>query len=563
MPSYTNLPRIELSLVDGQLIAVGDRPLTDSVLIIGPAIDGPTDQPVRVNNLSSIEALYGPIKFGGDYLGSAGESTGYSGNALVKGVREAMLGGASDIRVMRVGGTTASGTLTSTGTVTGTIRFTGRFPGRIYNSASVTITSGAAGGSVTISQPDSKGGDITISWSGSASGLTVAGLVDRINGDVRNKTVRAYVGTASRTAVARNLQGSVTLTSGADGTIRDTLATSKASLYTALTTADTGTFALLEDYEVDIIHLAGIYLDDTVVASSATDSVAVAFANYLGQRSLDHPIIGVIGTRPLDEFTRTRIGEHYTALTTTQSGFRDGGETWTNAGYFLNQGFTYTEAGMDTVIDAGAYLQVVAGDVVINDRDLGLYVESGAGIYAGTISRMKPHQATTHAPVQGFFQIPYLFTKAQLDTLTGGIGRDVASGASGKGAYVTIRRIEGRGTMFTRDVTAATRDSDFKDLQPLRIANAVHRGVKDIAFQFLGKPQDVPHMTALETQVKSFLDSMAESGALLGRDGIGYVVQVLGAKDPYNYLLGVVEIDIVLRPALQIKAIKVRVRLSL
>jgi hypothetical protein len=232
------------------------------------------------------------------------------------------------------------------------------------------------------------------------------------------------------------------------------------------------------------------------------------------------------------------------------------------AGYFMANGFNYTDGSLEQTVDGGAYLQVVAADVIVNDPDLGLYVESAAGIYAGTVARLKPQLPATYKPVQGIFALPYEFTRAQLDTLNGGIGRDVNAGVDGGGAYVTVRRIEGRGILFVRDVTAAGRRSDFKDLQPLRIANAVHKGIKDICFPFLGLPNDIPHRQAMTTQIKSFLDGMADAGALLGKDGIGYALQVR-ADSPLARLLGLIEIDVTLRPALQIKTIRVRVRMSL
>ncbi|HYT40851.1 MAG TPA: hypothetical protein VEP90_00765, partial [Methylomirabilota bacterium] len=164
--------------------------------------------------------------------------------------------------------------------------------------------------------------------------------------------------------------------------------------------------------------------------------------------------------------------------------------------------------------------------------------------------------------VPGIFGLPYEFTRAQLDTMNGGIGTDPTQGILGGGAYVTVRRIVNHGTLFVRDVTSARRNSDFKDLQPLRIVNAVHLGVKDIVFPYLGLQNSIPNRSAMQAQVKAFLDSMADAGALLGKDGIGYFVEIL-ANNPLNRLLGIIEINIILRPALQIKTIRVKVRLSL
>jgi hypothetical protein len=567
---FNNLPGIEFVTLDGQLVAIKDRPLTESVLIIGPAVDGPTDRVTLVNNASDVEQIYGPLKFDTVYTGPNNETTGYNGNALIKALREVSAGGAADIRLLRVGGRKATGTFDMPAAlnagVTGTITCTAKLPGRLYNTVVLTFTSGATSGSVAITQPTVKGGNITLLWSGAASGKTVAQLIDDINAHPRNKTVSVALGTITAiTAEARLLNGTVTLANGSDGTIKDDLSTIKNSYYQALTHATTGLFSdFLADVEVDIVYLAGIYLDDVVVDSTYTTSVATDFAEFLARRTVDHPMIGVIGCRPLNDFSnRTAIANHHAALVTSQSGARGAStDQWMNAGYFLNNGFMYNDGTLEQPIDGGAYLQVCAGDVIFSDPDVGLYIESCAGVYAGTLARLKPQLPATYKPVNGIFALPYEFTRAQLDSMCGGVGRDTTQGIEGGGAYVTVRRIEGRGILFVRDVTASFRRSDFKDLQPLRIANAVHKGVKDIVFPFLGLQNDIPHRQAMTTQIKSFLDGMADAGALLGKDGIGYTLQVR-ADNPLSRLLGIIEIDITLRPALQIKQIKVRVRMSL
>jgi hypothetical protein len=545
---------------------VGPRPISESVLIIGPAVDGPIDKPVRVSAVSEIEAAYGPVRFNSDYVGPSGEVSGFNGNFLMKALREVRNGGAVDVRVMRVGGSFATGTFTnaapSTGT-TGTITVVADNPGRIYNQASLEFTSGATGGQMILRQPTSKGGDVTVTWGTATSGLTIGELIDRINGHGSNRTVTLAAGTIALTGPARNLQGSVTLAGGTDGTIKDDLVGNKYTMYDNLTAATTGTFALLDDYNVDIVYIAGLYLDDQVASSSTSTSIAGDFSAFLGQRTLDNPMIGVIGIRPLDNINnRTKVIEHFNALTTTAAGNR--ATNWLNAGYFMYNGFPYDDANLEQPIDAGGYLQVVAADVVINDVELGLYVESAAGLYAGLLGSLKPHKAPTHKRVPGIFGLPYEFTAAQLNTLVGGIGRDANAGIDGGGAYVTVRRIDGQGILFTRGVTAAQRTSDFKNLQPLRIANGVHKGVKEIAFPFLGEANDLPHKNALETSIKTFLDTLYEAGAILGKDGIGYTVRVTGGSDnPMDQLLGRITIDITLRPALEILEISVRVRLSL
>jgi hypothetical protein len=564
---FPNLPRLEFTLLDDRLVALGDQNLTESVLIIGPALDGPTDRVIRVSNAGDIESIFGPVAFNTNYVGKNGEINGYSGNALMKAVREVQAGGCNDIRVLRAGGSSATGTFTMPAALnagaTGTITFTAKFGGRIYNQASVTFTSGATSGTVTIFQPISKRGNITINFSGPAlSGITIAQIVDQINAHPDNRTVVAAVGSIDGTVAARLLNGSMTMNYGTDGTINDDLATNKYLLYTSLTESN-GSFEIAQEQDVDNVLLAGIYLDDQVVSGDTTKSVALDFANFLGQRTVDHPMLGFIGTKPNNNPNggRTATITHFNALNNPTSGNRT--TNWTNAGYFLKTGFIYNDGTLEQPIDAGGYLQVVAADVNLSDTNLGLYTESAAALYCGFVASLPCYEPATYKPVNGIAGMPYQFTKAQLNTLVGGIGQDPTQGILGGGAYVTIKNIEGRGVLWVMDATASQRKSDFKNLQPLRIANTVHKQIKKIAFPYLGKPNDLARRNALATQIKGMLDSLAEAGALLGKEGLGYTLEVRGGVNPLDNLLGIIDVNIMLRPALQIKAIRVKLRLSL
>ena len=564
---YPNLPHVGLVMVDGNLTLPNTQSLTASLLIIGPALDGPTEEPQPLTNLTAAEAMFGPVVFNTQYTGPNGETAGYAGNALVKALREALGSGASDVRLLRVGGTKATATYTvssaqSSPSTSGTISFTARFGGRIYNQATVTFAAAATSGTCTIGQPACKGGNVVISYTGPTSGLTVAQLVDRINGHPSNRTVRAALGTVTSTVLARNLNSTCTLSGGTDGTVKDDLATNKTSYYTALTTANTGVFALLDEYNVDVCHLTGIYLDDLVVAADATKSVAVDFANWLGKRSIDYPIFGVIGLKPLDDFsTKAKIATHFGYLTSTVSGFRDTGSLWTTAGYFMNNGFVYTDTSLEQPLDAGGLLQVVAAEAEFQDRDLLLYRDTAAAAYAGRLTTLAPGDAATFKGLPGIRGIPYQFNRTQRNILAGGVGTDNTAGAVGGGAYVLLERTDDRGIVITSDVTASFRNSDFSTYQIVSIASIAERGVRRIGRDFLGKENSPAIRLGLQSQLKTFLDSMAAAGALLGPDGIGYNLNIW-SDDATSQILGQIVIDLVLRPAFQIKSITLRVSVS-
>lgn len=570
MPIFDQLPRVAFTTKEGGLQLVRTRPTSDLVLIVGPAVDGPTEQIVPLDTIPVVESLFGPVQFTDDYARPAGvaQEDPFNGNHLLKALKEVMSGGATNIALLRVGGTQATGSLVVAGNAaSGTLLGTAIYGGRVYNTGAVAFVSGAASGQATISQPDVKGGDFVLTWSGVSSGLTVREIVDRINNDARNKTIRLDYNTISPSAAARLLNGTLSLAGGLDGTFRDD-ANYRANLYSALTDATSGALTFLEEMqdESDIVFLAGIYLDDQVVSGGAqtTTSIANAFSAYLGRRTYDNPQIGVLGVRPLaDSSDRSKVTAHFTALTTSAAGQRGASsDQWINAGYFMTNGFRYQDAAMNLDVDAGGYMQVVAADVVIGDPNIGLYTESAAAIYAGTLAFLKPHIAASSKEVRGFYKIPYLFSRSQLNTLTGGMGRDLTRAYEGASAYVTIRDF--RGFVFTRDVTSAFRTSDFSDLQPLRLANAVHKGVREIARPYISGPNDIAVRLALETQIKGFLDGLVDARALLGGEHVGYQLDIRGGDvDPTSNRLGILEIDIVLVPALQIKTIKVSVSLAL
>src|SRR5205809_1143747 len=100
---YPNLPQVEFVTIGGQLVAIQGRPLTQSVLIVGPALDGPTDRELFVNNIADVEFIYGKMAFDNVYIGPNGETQGYSGNGLIKALREVAAGGCADIRLLRIG----------------------------------------------------------------------------------------------------------------------------------------------------------------------------------------------------------------------------------------------------------------------------------------------------------------------------------------------------------------------------------------------------------------------------------------------------------------------------
>lgn len=100
---YPNLPGVLAEFKDGGLVLRNDPnpPQTESILILGTAIDGPVLQPIAVD-ASTVEAVFGR---GVNPNGTSNRST------LVKAFEQAYNAGCRDIRLVRISGTEATGTV--------------------------------------------------------------------------------------------------------------------------------------------------------------------------------------------------------------------------------------------------------------------------------------------------------------------------------------------------------------------------------------------------------------------------------------------------------------------
>ena len=103
---YPNLPGHLTEFKDGglQLVQEANPPKTESVLILGTAVDGPVMEPVKVD-ASTYEAVFGKI---------ADERGIPNGATLGQAFEEAYAAGCRDIRLMRVSGAPATASIVCT-----------------------------------------------------------------------------------------------------------------------------------------------------------------------------------------------------------------------------------------------------------------------------------------------------------------------------------------------------------------------------------------------------------------------------------------------------------------
>lgn len=555
------LPGFTTTIRDGGLVLATMEPVTERLLIIGNALDGPVNTPFRVRTVSEAEEIFGPLTYTKGYKDpvSDTENGKWADNNLVNGLVEALYGGAGNIVLVRSGGTLA--TYTPTGV---SLRMTPVAPGRIYNGITVTIAQGSGNTTVTIAQPAAKGGSISVSVPSATT--TLQELCDILNTDSRNRTILFSTVPVSGGLLTNVLTSTTfTFSGGTNGTgaPNEDNYLSKTAYYTALTAADTGTFATLVDQEFNICLLQGIYADDQV-GPTATTSVATDFATFLHNVTRETmPCHGVIGLRPTGLQTPSALAAYASAaLLSTTAGFYNAGARWIKFGYFMNNGFSTIDDESGKTIDTGRYLSVIAGpDVVLSSKDRGSYYTNGAAIYAGMITHLGAQYATTNKALPGVSSLLSNFPKAICEQLVQGLGYDTSTNSKGMGAYVVFRTNPLRGVpIVLQDNTAAQRTSDFKVLQVERIVNLAIQMVKSVLFPYIGEPSTVEALMSMKVALTTELTRLSEVGALQGGPGEGFDFTI--SADPVDNVFNQVNVMLRLRPTLQIKYVVVDVSVS-
>ncbi|WDI05127.1 hypothetical protein PUW25_25300 (plasmid) [Paenibacillus urinalis] len=148
---YENLPGVKVTYEDGQLFTGSSQQTatTQSKLIIGSAVDGPTGEPVSVRELGIKEV---DKLFGGMLDRTTKEP---NGSSLVRGMYESILAGNDDIRLIRVDGKSAQTVLNAKDLARATEQFLDYAKGNTAFSANLSIPeNGRFVGEITVSEID-------------------------------------------------------------------------------------------------------------------------------------------------------------------------------------------------------------------------------------------------------------------------------------------------------------------------------------------------------------------------------------------------------------------------
>lgn len=317
--------------------------------------------------------------------------------------------------------------------------------------------------------------------------------------------------------------------------------------------------------DVDVVVPVNAYLDATGLSGSSPDgqSRSIGFARQLGnfcyQATAEwNSCIGVIGVRNLNKVARdeewtnapTDAAEEYFddppiahlrewvyhlrgeagddvdhTADNTHEGYLEGSEEQ-SAGQISSayDGWAQDEDGNlakdrnQKNVDGFAYLSVCAMLARISTDETQNLANSldvpterdqhalcgGAVAYAGFITTLDPHEATTNKAIPGV--IPSRKFSASLAEKL--VQVRMVTMVDRSGSFVVSKDVTGgyNGSLYTR--------TDFTLLTTVRIMHSMIDIVRSRAFRYIGRPITSVNMAAMETDIRSGLEGMKPSGAL-------------------------------------------------
>lgn len=202
---------------------------------------------------------------------------------------------------------------------------------------------------------------------------------------------------------------------------------------------------------------------------------------------------------------------------------------------------------LDTEISP--YLQVVGSEVgVIMPVTNSVHYTNGATHYAALISNLKKESAPTNKTVPGVKAVRFDYSLRQLSRLTAK-------------KIVTFRLKDRTNLIVTDGVTTApsivigstVRDSDFTRLSTLRITQLAITVVREAVEPFIGEANEMPQYNAMNTAIKSALETIREAGAISG-----YKFSIANVSSYLDQATVVLEII----PAFELRRVEVQVNLT-
>lgn len=233
--------------------------------------------------------------------------------------------------------------------------------------------------------------------------------------------------------------------------------------------------------------------------------------------------------------------------------------------YLITSGFqAQTAAGVGETddlgnkIDAGAYVNVVAMPARVLHPSVRKFAAEknasqsnvsfncgGAASYAGLITTLVPHSATTNKPIPGI--VPS--RRLSLSQAEGLMNYRMVTMTDRTRGYVVVNGVTG--AYKYDDYTK----SDYTQLTTVRITQAAIDGVRASCEPYIGEALNGPHLNAMREAVEIHLKNMKLAGALQD-----YRFTVVSSPD--QQVIGVATVDLSIVPAFELTRVNVSVKLQ-
>jgi len=234
-----------------------------------------------------------------------------------------------------------------------------------------------------------------------------------------------------------------------------------------------------------------------------------------------------------------------------------------NASYFSSWRAQSTDGVLQTdgkgnLVDVGARLCVVGGPVQTTNSQIrslaagvggslaaSVYNTDGAASYAGFITSLQPHSATTNKVIRGTTTQRTL-SSTQVNEL---VGRRITTFVNRPRGFVVASGVTG-----AHNVSKFVR-SDFVRLSTVRVVDAAIGLIRELGERFIGEPNTAAHRNALGAEIDKALTQMKQANAL---NDFQFFVKSTNAQQ----VLGEVDIELTLVPAFETLKITTNVSLA-
>ena len=421
-----------------------------------------------------------------------------------------------------------------------TIKLSSYFGGKAYNEGSIETVNilddseVVIGKKIVITKPEGKKAQVaekSLEYS-TLNYPTFKLLVDAITNDRRNGVYKAETNFGKRASSELTIKNKTFFAKGEDG-----LGLSKQTLFEKLSgkrneafeLVEYGAYQLLEDYTVDYVVPADVYLDDELVGKN--DNFAYELGMFLSFVSYRTSVtVGAIAAKPITDTSLLGKKQFVNKLVGISNVYE----------MLDPQGNKIMQNG--ATIDLGKFMSTVVGpETVMNLPSVRNFEVNPAVIYMALETVLEPQSSTTNKELKNV-SLRYELSNAQLDKLTG--ARLVTFKTKTDGS---VRVIDG--------VTAAKPGSDYSRINTADVIKTAIEEIRDVAQPYLGEPNSVEQRNALSAAISKRLTALKE-GKVIQDYSFGITASL------QDQLIGQAKIDLTIVPPQELRRITTTVALK-